>query len=154
MGIKIIFKKPYIFWIIGIFFMYLFISFIISGFYNTIQSIIKYSDTLNWTKLIFSISLSFIIGILVSINSVMVYIKYKERRNFKRCKEAGAVAGIGTLGGLVAGFCPLCVTGLFPLIFSLFGISFSFASLPFGGLEFQIFVIIILLISLIMIEKK
>ena len=50
--------------------------------------------------------------------------------------------------------CPLCVTGLIPLILSLFGISFSFAVLPFGGIEIQFLVVIILFIGLWMMWRR
>jgi len=54
----------------------------------------------------------------------------------------------------VAGVCPLCVTGLFPIIFGLFGLSFSLASLPFKGLEVQVVAIVLLLSSLYLLRKN
>ena len=151
---KILLKKPYVFWLILIFILYLILNVIFSGFYNTIQSIFIYYKTIEWFKLGFSILLTLIIGVLVSINAVSFYIKYKERKNLKKCKEAGVLGGVGTVGGLITGVCPLCVTGLIPLILSLFGISFSFAVLPFGGIEIQILIAIILSISLWMMWRK
>ncbi len=146
---KIIFKKPYLYFTIGIFLLYLLINFLISGFYDTIPLIIAYANTVNWLKLSISILLSLIIGILVAINGVYVYMKYNER---KECAGGGTIAGAGTLGGLLTGFCPLCITGLFPLIFGLFGVSFSLASLPFQGIEIQLAVVILLFISLKMLR--
>lgn len=148
---KEIFKKPYIYWTAGIFVFYLILNLIISGFYNTIPLIIKYAKTVNWLELIISIMLSIAIGILISINTFYAFIKYKER---KQCKEAGALTGLGIAGGLATGFCPLCVAGLFPLIFSLLGISFSLAALPLKGIEVQLGVIIILSVSLYILRKK
>ena len=145
---KRIFKKPYLYFTIGIFLLYLLINLLISGFYDTIPLIITYANTINWFKLSISIILSLTIGFLVAINSVYAYIKYKER---KQCIEGGTIAGLGTLGGLVTGFCPLCITGLFPLIFGFFGVSFSLASLPFQGIEIQLAIVILLLISLKML---
>jgi len=150
---KILFKKPYIFWLIALFFIYIVLNILFSGFYDTIQSILIYYKTLDWFKLGVSILLTVIIGILVSLNSVSFYIKYKERKNFKKCKEAGVLGGIGSIGGLITGVCPLCVTGLIPLILSLFGISFSFAILPFQGIEIQVLIAIILSISLWMMWR-
>ena len=121
----------------------------ISGFYNTIPLIIVYAKTLNWLKLGFSLLLTLTIGFLVSVNSVLVYIKYKER---KKCRGVGT-ASVGAAGGLIVGVCPLCITGIFPLLLGLLGISFSFASLPFQGIEIQVLVIIILLISLYLLKK-
>ena len=151
---KILTKKPHVFWFIVIFILYLILNVIFSGFYNTFQSILIYYKTVNWFKLGFSILLTLVIGVLVSINAVSFYIKYKERKNLKKCKEAGVLGGIGTIGGLITGVCPLCVTGLIPLILSFLGVSFSFAVLPFGGIEIQILFVIILSISLWMMWRK
>lgn len=147
----IAFKKPYLSATIIIFVFYLALTVLFSGFYNTIPLIIAYAGSVSWFKLSISIILSLIIGLLVSINAVNLYVKYKEK---KQCKEAGTVATIGTIGGLVVGICPLCVTGLFPIILGLAGISFSFASLPFQGIEIQIFIAIILGISLWMFNRN
>lgn len=146
-----VFKRPYLYAVIVIFLTYILIAVLLSGFYNTVPLIIVYAQTVNWVKLSISIILSLVIGLLVSVTAVSTYIKYKER---KQCKEAGTVATIGTIGGLVVGVCPLCVTGIFPLILGLLGISFSFASLPFQGIEIQTLVIIILGISLWMLHRK
>lgn len=148
---KRVFKKPYIYWTIFIFLTYIILNTLISGFYNTIKLIIIYSSTVNWLELGFSILLTLIIGFLVAVNSVFAFVKYKER---KKCKEGVITAGIGGVGGLIVGVCPLCVTGLFPLIFSVLGIGFSFASLPLGGIEIQIIVVLVLLASLKMLNKK
>ncbi|MEM3113347.1 MAG: hypothetical protein QXI33_02900 [Candidatus Pacearchaeota archaeon] len=94
------------------------------------------------------------IALLVSLNAISFYIKYKERKNFEKCKKAGFVGGVGTIGGLITGVCPLCVTGLIPLILSFLGLSFSFATLPFQGIEVQILVVIILSISLWMMWRR
>lgn len=144
-----IFKKPYIFLFFGIFIFYLILNILISGFYDTIPLIIKYAKTVNWLKLGFSLLLTIIIGLLVAGNSILVYIKYKER---KRCKGVGT-AGVGTIGGLVVGVCPLCVTGLLPLTLGLLGISFSFASLPFQGIEIQMLIAVILFVSYVNLSK-
>ena len=120
-----------------------------SGFYNTIPLIVVYFNTINWIKLGISITLTFIISFLVSLNSVLVYIKYKER---KKCRGIVA-AGTGTIGGLIVGVCPLCVTGIFPLILGFIGVSFSLGSLPFQGIEIQALVALILFISYKQLSK-
>ena len=145
-----VFKRPYIYFTIGIFLFYLLVNLVVSGFYNTIPLILKYATNVNWFKLLISLILSLAIGILVAINSAYIYIKYKER---KKCGKEVATTSIGTIGGLITGFCPLCITGLFPIIFSLFGVSFSLASLPFQGIEIQVAVLILLSISYKMLNK-
>ncbi|MDO8508650.1 MAG: hypothetical protein Q7S27_03110 [Nanoarchaeota archaeon] len=143
-------KTPHLYSIIAIFFIYSTLNFYTSGFNNTFQLILKYASTVNWLEIIISITFSLIIGIFVALNSVLLYIKYKERQ---KCKNQTVLAGLGAIGGLATGFCPLCVTGLLPLILGLLGITFSFASLPFNGLEIQLLVIIILFSSYKMIKK-
>ena len=148
---KQVFKKPQVYWFIGIFIIYLFLNIIFSGFYETIPLVIAYASAVNWIKLGISLLLTIIISFLIAVTSVLTYIRYKERKN---CKSAGAVAGASAIGGLIVGVCPLCVSGIFPLLLGFLGVSFSFASLPFQGLEVQILVIILLLISLKMLNKK
>jgi|TARA_B100001964_G_scaffold178360_1_gene196703 hypothetical protein len=147
---KEVFKKPYIYWLMGIFIVYLVITIYISEFYITAKHIPHYIQTIEWSKLIASILLALIIASLVSINSVYAYIKHK-RRNVK--KEEGLIC-VATIGGFATGVCPACVTGLFPIIFSYFGLSFSFLSLPFQGLEIQVLIIVILVASLYFLQKN
>lgn len=142
--------KPYIYLTISVFLIYIFINLIASGFYETIPLIVAYAKTVNWFKLLISLILSLAIGVLVAFNVTYSYIAFKER---KKCLSGTATAGVGAVGGLIAGVCPLCVTGLFPLIFGLFGISFSLASLPFQGIEVQLAVVVLLAISLKMFGK-
>ena len=146
-----IFQKPYLYWLIGIFVFYLILNIFISGFNKTIPLIIIYASTIDWLKLGISLILTLTIGFLVAMNAVYVYILYKER---KACKEGKALAGIGAAGGLIVGVCPLCITGLVPLILGLLGISFSFASLPFQGIEIQALDVAILLTSIYYLRKQ
>ncbi|KKQ20398.1 MAG: hypothetical protein US35_C0040G0012 [Parcubacteria group bacterium GW2011_GWA2_37_10] len=148
---KTLLKKPYIYFVILIFLVYLSLNVILSGFYNAIPLILVYAKTLNWFKLSISIFLTLIIGALIAFNSVLIYVKYKERR---KCKKELTLSSAGAIGGLVTGVCPLCVTGLIPLILGFIGVSFSFASLPFQGIEVQVLVVIILFVSLINLSRK
>ena len=148
---KRIFKKPYLYWFFAIFILYLVLNIFISGFDNTIPLIILYASTVDWFRLGISLVLTLAIGFLVALNAVYVYILHKER---KKCKEGKVLAGAGSVGGLIVGVCPLCVTGLVPLALGLLGIGFSFASLPFQGIEIQVLVVIILLTSLYFLKKR
>lgn len=138
------------YWFFGVFIFYLVLNILISGFYETIPLIVIYASTVNWLKLTLSFILTLAIGFLVALNTLVIYMKYKER---KKCKGTG-IAGVGAVGGLIVGVCPLCVTGIFPLLLGFAGIGFSFASLPFEGIEIQILVIVILLISLYILTKE
>jgi len=147
---KEVFSKPRVYWFIGVFVLYLALNVIFSGFYDTIPLVVTYASTVNWLKLGVSLILTIIISFLIAVVSVLSYIRYKERRN---CKNAGAVAGIAGVSGLIVGVCPLCVSGIFPLLLGALGFSFSFASLPFQGIEVQFLIIILLLVSLKMLKK-
>ena len=148
---KEIFNKPYIYYLFLVFFIYIFIDILISGFYDTIPLILIYANTVNWFTLGFSLLLTLSIGVLVALNSILLYLKFKER---KKCKKEITINSIGGIGGLVTGVCPLCITGIVPLILGFIGISFSLASLPFGGVEIQVLVVIILLINFISLNKN
>src|SRR3989344_642125 len=149
--LKQFFRKSYIYWVFGILGLYLGLNIFLSGFYNTIPLIFRYASTVSWLKLGLSLIATITIGVLVSFNTIMVFISYKQR---KICNGKG-VASLSAVGGLLVGVCPLCITGIFPLILGTLGISFSFASLPFQGLEIQAIIITMLLISLkIMTHKK
>ena len=148
---KEIFKKPYIYFVILVFLIYISIDILISGFYDTIPLILIYANTVNWFKLSLSLLFTLTIGIFIALNTVILYLRFKER---KKCKKEITINSIGGIGGLVTGVCPLCVTGIIPLILGFIGISFSFASLPFGGVAIQVLVVIILLLNFISLNNN
>ena len=148
---KKVFTKPYVYWLFFIFVFYIVLAVLLSKFYINFKYIPYYLNTINWTYFLIAIIFTLIIGLLVGLNLVYLYIKYKQRKEFK--KET-AVTCLGTIGGLTTGVCPACVSGLFPFLLSFFGISFSYAALPFRGLEVQLFVIVILIISLYFLYRK
>ena len=141
---KRVFEKPYVFWMLSVFFIYLALSVFLSGFYSTVQYIPYYLKQIKWIELSVSILFTLVIALLVAFNSVYILIKFKERRN---AKSAG-LSCAGTALGLTTGVCPACVTGIFPLLLGFFGITFSWSTLPFHGLEIQVLTILILLLSL------
>lgn len=138
-------KKPYLYWTIGIFVAYMALNIIISQFYVTILYIPYYLGTINWAELLFGAVLSVVIGMLVSVNSVFLYIKYQERKSIKK---DGALACAAAVGGLATGVCPACAAGLIPFVLGIFGVSFGLASLPLKGKEIQILAVAILAIGL------
>jgi len=148
---KELFRKPYLYWVVGIFIVYMTATVLITGFYETAAQIPYYWETLNWAKLLTSIGFATAIGILVAINSVLLYTTYTEQKNQRK---AGVLTSIGLFGGLTTGICPLCIAGVLPSLFGLFGVTFSWAFLPFGGLEVQILTLGLLTASTVMLTRK
>ena len=148
---KKIFKKPYIYFLIIISSIYLVLNILLSKFYLTIKYIPYYLEKINWLELSFSIIFAITIAILLSMNIIYIYIRYRERNNIK--KQAGLSCGL-TVASLSTGICPSCISGLFPFILSTFGITFTWAFLPFKGLEIQLLIIILLSLNLYFLNKK
>lgn len=146
-----LFRKPYIYWVVGVFLLYLTLNIIFSQFYLTIKYIPFYLEEIHWAELLLSFFLVLLIASLVAMNSVTAYLKYQERKNVKR---GATLSCLATVGGMATGVCPACVTGLFPLILSTLGISFSWGILPFKGLEVQVLVAMILGISFYLLQRK
>ncbi len=131
---KRLWQKPYRYWLLGIFVAYIGLNVYLSEFYITVRYLSTYADQVKWGKLILGMVFSVIIAGLVAVNSVSGYIRYKERQQIKK---SGVLACIGAVGGLATGVCSSCVVSVFPLVLGLFGVTFSWVSLPFQGLEVQ-----------------
>ena len=147
---KRVLKKPYVYWFAAIFLSYLVLLVYISEFYVTIQYLSYYLNTINWVEFGASIILSLTIAGLIALNAVYGYIRWQERRVAKE----GALVCVGGVGGFAAGVCPACVTSVLPFVFGLFGVSFSWASLPLRGFEIQMITIAILVGSLYLLKRK
>jgi len=147
---KRVFKKPYRYWFVGIFFTYLALLVVISQFYVTVQYLPYYLNTINWVEFGASILFSLTIAGLVALNAVYGYVRWQERRVAKE----GALVCVGGVGGFAAGVCPACVTSVLPFIFGIFGVSFSWASLPLRGFEIQLITIAILAGSLYLLKRR
>lgn len=148
---KKIIQKPYVYWLIGIFIVYLALNIYISEFYETAKYLRVYASQVHWEKLILGMIFTIVIAGLVAVNSVYGYLRYKQRQQIKR---SGVIACAGAIGGLATGVCSSCVVSVFPLILGLFGITFSWAALPFQGLEIQALIIILLGLSLWWMKRK
>ena len=129
---------------------YLALAIVLSGFYKTIPLLFTYASTVSWVKLILSMVLTLIIGFLVSLNLTLVVERIQERRS---CAAQGTLATAATIGGLAVGVCPVCITGLATLIFATLGVSFSFATLPFQGIEIQLLLILILALNIKLLTR-
>jgi len=143
----VITKKPYSYYFLTIFFIYMIINIILSEFYITIQYIPYYLETIKWSLLLFSALSSIIIGLLIAININLMILRYRDSKKLNL-----KLTPIGFLLGLSTGICPACITGLFPFLFSLFG--FSLLTLPFKGLEIQVLSMVLLLISTLLLLKE
>ena len=145
-----VFKKPYVYIFTLVFFIYLILNVVISQFYVTLQYIPYYLGTIRWGELLISGLLSVLIGFLVAVNITLIYIRWKKRINVKK---QSFLTSLGTLGGLITGVCSACVAGLFPIVFGLFGVGFSFLSLPLKGIEIQLVVLALLVFNLYIFKK-
>ena len=148
---KELFKKQKVYWLGGIFLTYLVLDILVSEFYNVLLQIPYFLQTINWSRLILSISLALVIAFLVAVNMLLLYQSIKEKQ---KIKKEGIVSSLGMISGLAAGVCPACVLGLFPIIFSLFGLTFTWAFLPWEGTEIQVITILLLTISIILLTRK
>lgn len=144
-------KKPYIYWVVGIFIIYLGLNMYISEFYETAKYLGVYASQVHWGKLILGMIFTIVIAGLVAVNSVYGYLRYKQRQQMKK---SGVIACVGAVGGLATGVCSSCVVSVFPLILGLFGVTFSWAALPFQGLEIQALMIVLLGLSLWWMKRK
>ncbi len=149
--IRTVFKKQYVYSFFLIFFLYLFFNIILSQFYITLQYIPRYLETIQWWKLIAAGILTLIIGFLVSLNVLLLYFQFQQRRHIKK---QSVIVSIGTVGGFATGVCSACVAGFFPFLLGLFGISFSFLSLPFQGIEIQVLIIVLLGVNSYFLDKE
>lgn len=137
---------------LGIFFLYGVLNIWLSDFYEVMFQIPYFLDTLNWEKLLVSFFLSTSIAALIAISMTMLIMDYQKRRSLR--KKQGVLSAVGVVGGLSTGVCSACIAGIVPLIFSIFGITFTWAFLPWGGIEIQILTILLLSTSIFLINKK
>lgn len=154
MEIKTAFQKPYIFWILGISLLYFALNIFLSKFYVTVQYIPQYFETLNWVLLFLSFLLSVGIAFLVAVNMVFGYLVYHEKKNCEKKKLHASLPVFGAVAGLSTGICSACVGSVFPAVFGLFGVTLSWAALPFKGAEVQGVLIALLGANLYYLNKN
>lgn len=162
--IKECFKKPYVFWLIGIMLFYITLNIVISQFYITAQYIPYYFEQIKWLSLLLSAILSISIAFLVAWNMVAAYIYFNHLKHYKQQnpqRKIGVCLGktgtastastvittFGSVGGLATGICSAC-TSIFPLLLSSSGITLTWTTLPLKGLEIQGIVVILLIFNL------
>lgn len=140
-----LFKPPFLYGMLFVFVAYMILLYAFGNFPTTLHLALLYAPL--WTRFELAVSLFFSLAIaaLIACNVVLAYRHYRER---KRCHSAAVVTGAGTLGGFAAGLCPVCLSGLLPLVLGIFGVSFSLVALPFKGMELQVLVIVVLSLNL------
>ena len=155
MELKKLLQRPYIFWMVGIAFVYISLNLFISKFYLTLWYVPYFLGTMNWRDFLLSLGFTILIGILVAINMMLSYLHYqenKEQLQKKTCishdKKATIFASIGAFLGLTVGVCSACTPLLFPLLFGIFGISVTWSTLPINGLHVQILLVLLLLTNI------
>lgn len=155
----ILFKKPYIYWILVISILYLSFTIYISQFYVSLLYLPHFTATINWFDFLFSVGGSIVIAVLVGINVVGTFVLYKMHKHEKKslmkssAAKTASVTSVGAVVGTTTGICTACLGSLFPSFFGLFGITISVASLPLQGKEIQIGLIFILLLFFYFIQK-
>lgn len=149
MKLQNLMQRPYIWWVLGIGLIFIILNSIISEFYATVQYIPLFFHTLKWPQFLFSIGLTIIIGILVGINVVLLILSFKEKKCTSR---QAAIAGAGSVFGILPGVCAACAPPLLGFIFGIFPGLVTL--LPFRGIELQFLAIIIISGNIYYIHKR
>ncbi|MBI2105826.1 hypothetical protein HYT56_03240 [Candidatus Woesearchaeota archaeon] len=140
------FRKPYVYYFLAIFFIYLLVNFFVNKIYVSTPLLFSY----NLKIIIPFLFLTVLIAFLVAVNINLIIFKFKEVRGIKK---SGSVGFLGIFGGLLGGGCPSCFVGLFPAFLGLFGVTASLSSLPFFGLEILFGSAVLLLISIYFLTR-
>ena len=144
---KAITKKPYVFYFIGIFLLYIAINLIVNKLYVNLN---VFTSLVLWFRIPFLLFNFLIIPFLVALTINLSILRFKEAGFGKHT----SASGLGVFAGVLGGACPGCFVGLFPALLGLFGISASLSVLPLFGLEIQIFSAGFLIIAIHLLTKK
>ncbi|NJL43792.1 MAG: hypothetical protein HC945_00485 [Nitrosarchaeum sp.] len=77
-------------------------------------------------------TLTLLNALLVGLNANLLIDRTRQYRNMG---TAGTLSGLGAATGLLAGACPGCIVGVFPLILGIFGSTYALSDLPLAGIE-------------------
>ena len=143
---KVIATRPYIYYFIIIFLIYLTVNIIINQVYVTFPLLFR-----NNLKIIIPyVALSLVIAFLIALNINLIILRFRELRILN--KESG-MTFFGVFGGLLGGACPSCFVGLFPAFLGLFGVTATLSSLPFFGIEILMGSAVFLIISIAFLTR-
>jgi len=143
-----ILERPYIFYFVIIFLLYIFINIIINQTYITFET---FFSTYRPSFYIPYILLNLTVAFLVALNINLIIIKFKE---ISSMSGAEGFSVLGVIGGLIGGACPGCIAGLLPSVLGILGVAgFSLYNLPFHGLEIQVLSIVLLIIGALLLSR-
>ena len=146
---RAILEKPYIFYFIGIFLIYIAINLIVNQLYVNLS---VFTSLVLWFRIPLILFGFLLIPVLVALTINLSIIKFREMRQVKG-KSSGGFTFLGMFGGVLGGACPGCFVGLFPAFLGLFGITASLSILPFYGLEIQAASIGFLVVAVILLTR-
>lgn len=146
---RAILEKPYIFYFIGIFLVYVALNLFINKIYVNLSLFTSFALWFRIPYLLFGFLL---IPTLAALTINLSIIKFKEMRRVKS-KSSGGFTFLGMFGGILGGACPGCFVGLFPAFLGLFGVTASLSILPFYGLEIQAASVGFLVMAIILLTR-
>jgi|TARA_Y100000310_G_scaffold325669_1_gene389465 hypothetical protein len=128
---KVIVTKPYVYYFIFIFLLYIFFNVIVNKVYVT-KDILIYNLSFGIPYVFFNL----LIASLVAVNINLMVLKFKELKRINNGEKG--LTSFGVFMGVLGGACPGCFVGLFPAFLGLFGVTASLSVLPLYGIEIQI----------------
>lgn len=146
---RAILERPYVFYFIGIFLVYIGINLFINQTYVNLPILTTYA---RWFFIPFVLFTFLLIPGLVALTLNLSIIKFREMRLMK-AKGGGGFGFVGVFGGILGGACPGCFVGLFPAFLGLFGITATLSILPFYGLEIQAASAGLLIVAVVLLTR-
>ena len=146
---KAITEKPYIFYFIGIFLIFIAINLVVNKLYVSLE---VFTSLVLWFRIPFIFFNFLLIPALVALTINLSIIKFREMRAVNN-KAGGGFTLLGIFGGVLGGACPGCFVGLFPAFLGIFGVTASLSILPLYGLEIQLVSIILLVVAVILLTR-
>jgi hypothetical protein len=142
-----VFKKPYSFYLIFFFSLYLFFNIWINKLYITYE-VLFYS----YYGILLGL-LIVVVAFLVGLSINLMIIKFKEYKNFNY--NTGGFTSLAIFFGFMGGACSGCIAGLFPAFVGFFfGSAVSLGIFPLKGIELQLLSIILLTISIKILSRN
>ncbi len=146
---KAVLEKPYVFYFIGIFFVYVGINLWVNKLYVSLS---VFTSLVLWFRIPFILFTFLLIPALVALTMSLSIIKFREMRSVNN-KGGSGFTFVGIFGGVLGGACPGCFVGLFPAILGLFGVTASLSVLPLFGLEIQAASVALLVVAVVLLTR-